>query len=443
MPPEHKLDAHPARADVASAGAAGATRPPPSDRNRVNLPPYVPVRPSPIKPFFARLIMSPPQRLLALVRLIWPIPRAFGWAAVLRYDDVAEVLQRHDVFKVPFGSEISRLNDGEEPGTPFILGIDDEAAHRGQVERIMGLFPLDDIERIVVPRALESAQTRLEQAGRGPFDAIPGLITAVPLDLCRDYYGVALEEHERQTFAYATIELSAHLFTAPPIEPSAEGREDDAGAYVRAIVDRSIDHELAAPSGRETILARLALQHVNKREIRAILIGMITGFVPTNTMAGGRILEMLLRKPAMLAQARLAAEAGDDDRLKHCLFEALRYMPINLGPFRICSRDCTVAADTARAATLAKDTKVLAMTSSAMFDSRRVPKPFRFDPGRPASNHMHFGFGMHWCVGAMIARAQITQTFKALLVERPVERASGRRGNLALWGLFPDHLHID
>ena len=429
---------------IESAVDAAAAIPPPTRGSGMNLPPYVPVRPPRVKPFVARLIMSPPQRLLAIVRLLWPIPHAFGWAAVLRYDDVAEVLQRHDVFRVPFGNEIARLNDGAEPGTPFILGIDDEAAHRRQVERVMWAFKLQDIEQIVVPRSLESAQKRLKQAGPGSFDAIPGLITAVPIDICRDYYGVVIDEEERQTFAYATIELSAHLFGAPPIEPSAEGREDDAGAYVRAIVDRSIDREIASPSGSETVLARLALEYKsNKREIRAILIGMITGFVPTNTMAGGHILEMLLRKPAMLKQARQAADAGDDDLLRHCLFEALRYMPINLGPFRICSGDHTVAPDTARAATLRKDTKVLAMTSSAMFDSRRVMRPFRFDPRRPASNHMHFGFGMHWCVGAMIARAQITQTFKALLVARSVERARGRRGKLAFWGLFPDHLYID
>ena len=78
-----------------------------------------------------------------------------------------------------------------------------------------------------------------------------------------------------------------------------------------------------------------------------------------------------------------------------------------------------------------------------MFDSRQVMHPFKFDPGRPASNYMHFGFGMHWCIGMMIARAQITQTFKTLLAQSAVVRASGPRGRLALWGLFPDHLYID
>jgi len=54
---------------------------------------------------------------------------------------------------------------------------------------------------------------------------------------------------------------------------------------------------------------------------------------------------------------------------------------------------------------------------------------------------MHFGFGMHWCLGAMIARTQITHTFKALL-ERPVIERARRDGSLALWGLFPDRLRI-
>jgi len=181
---------------------------------------------------------------------------------------------------------------------------------------------------------------------------------------------------------------------------------------------------------------------LSKREVRSILIGMIVGFVPTNTMAGGQILERLLCKRDELQQAVRAAAAGDDDLLMRTLFEALRYMPINLGPFRICALDHRLAADSREAATIKKGTKVLAMTSSAMFDSRRVMQPFRFDPSRPATNHMHFGFGMHWCLGAMIARAQITQTFKVLLRGGGIERAGWPRGKLGLWGLFPDRIEV-
>jgi cytochrome P450 len=412
------------------------------------VPPYTPVRPARVPALLARFIMAPPQRVLALVRLLWPIPRLFGRAAVLRHDDVTEVLRRHDVFRVPFGDEIARLNDGEQPGTPFALGVDDPLQHNDQVRVLMQVFTLGDIAEKVARAAHRSACRRLALPRRGPFEAIHGLLTAVPLDICRNYFGVDITEEEGQTFAYATLELSGHLFGFPPIEPSNARREDDAAAYVQAIVDRSIARALAAPDDGDTALARLVRLHrkdpaaVTPRVIRAILIGMITGFVPTNRMAGGHMLEMLLRKPKFLECARQAALAGDDERLMRILFEALRYMPINLGPFRICRKTFCVAADTPRATTLREGTIVLVSTASAMFDSATVRHPFRFDPSRPASHYLHFGFGMHWCVGAMIARAQLTQTFKALLVRSGLERADGREGSLALWGLFPDRLRI-
>ena len=66
-------------------------------------------------------------------------------------------------------------------------------------------------------------------------------------------------------------------------------------------------------------------------------MGMIDGFVPTNTMACGHILEMLLRKPVFMAHAQAAASADDDALLKRCLFEAMRFKPLNPGPFRSCA----------------------------------------------------------------------------------------------------------
>src|SRR3974390_435866 len=82
---------------------------------------------------------NPSQRLLGFLRnwlpllrlpefvyftnyLPVPIPRF--WVLVTRREDVAEVLSRHDVFKVPWSEETRLLNDGDKNGTNFILGID-------------------------------------------------------------------------------------------------------------------------------------------------------------------------------------------------------------------------------------------------------------------------------------------------------------------------------
>jgi len=386
----------------------------------------------------AARLYHPPAWFLCLLRRFWPIAQLPGWAAVLRYDDVAEVLTCSDVFVVPFDKEIARLNDGAEPGTPFILGIDDKAEHESQLKPVMQAFRRADVDAVVARVSRDSAEKAL--AGVRKIDAIRELITGVPLEVCREYYGVKIDDGQK--FAYATIDVSGHLFGPPPIKP--KDSIDAAAAYVRDVVDQAIRRETDRPSDGDTVLARLIRTHgANPALVRAFLIGMIVGFVPTNTMAGGHILEVLLRRKEWMGAACEAAAAGDDDLLKRCLFEAMRFMPLNPGPFRLCSRDYTVAADTPRAHKIRKGTRVLASTMSAMFDSRQIEKPWEFNPRRPASDYMHFGYGMHWCVGFYIAQAQIVETFRALLVRPGLRRARGAAGKLERRGLFPDHLHVE
>jgi cytochrome P450 len=384
------------------------------------------------------------QLLLGFFRMFWPIPRLclLGWAAVTLHDDVEEVLSRPDVFTVPFGKEMARLNDGTVPGTEFLLGIDNSKAHDDQLKLVMSAFKRADVEKLVALPASRNAK-KIVHDSTGRLEAIGGLVTQIPLDICVEYYGVAISKPRE--FAYAVMDVSGHLFGLPPIVPDAT--IDVAAAYVRKVIDSAIDDEINNPSGRSTVLVCLVTMYkagqLTREQVRAFLIGMIVGFVPTNTMAGGHILDMLLRRLDFLAAARSAALAGDDDLLSHCLFEALRFMPINPGPFRICSADFIIAAGTSRATRIRKGTKMLASTMSAMFDCKAVEKPFHFVPGRPASNLMNFGFGMHWCVGAFIAQAQITQTFKALVVKDDLRRAAGSQGELKRRNGFPDSLVVE
>jgi cytochrome P450 len=222
---------------------------------------------------------------------------------------------------------------------------------------------------------------------------------------------------------------------------------NNAARYVRGIVNDSIDNEYrkskSPPNGNRTILERLVAPYKEQKaevdpQVRAFLMGMIVGFVPTNTIAGGHILEMLLKEEDFRKEARKAALSGDDDLLKHCLFEAMRFMPLNLGPFRICERDHVIAAGRPHAGKIKKGQKVLASTMSAMMDAQKVDRPYEFVPSRPASDYMLFGYGIHWCAGVFIAQAQITQTFKALLQQPKLERGCGEHRWPRYRGLFPD-----
>jgi len=384
--------------------------------------------------------VPPLQRVFGFLRRFAPIVGLpFLGTVVTKYDDVQEVLARDDVFGVPFGEEIARLNDGEAPGTPFILGIDDRDAHAKQLAAVMRVFKRADIPARVTDLCAEKARAIVAGCG-GRLEAIGGLVTRIPLEVCKSYYGVAMDDPRQ---VEAAIAVSGHLFGIPPIEP--KDAVDRQAAMVREAVDRALDAALVHRSGRDTIADRLcdlvSEGTLTRKEARAFLIGMIVGFVPTNTIAGGNILEMLLRRRKFLAAAREAAHAGDDDLLAHVLFEALRFMPINFGPFRRCKRDFILADGTARAKTIRAGDFVLASTMSAMFDRDAVERPYRFVPGRPAANLLHFGFGMHWCVGAFIARAQMAQTFKPLVMREELERAGKLRRTFPLIG-FPKSLPV-
>ena len=86
---------------------------------------------------------------------------------------------------------------------------------------------------------------------------------------------------------------------------------------------------------------------------------------------------------------------------------------------------------------------MLVSTHSAMFDPRGVKQPGKFVPDRPSADNLTFGYGLHWCIGAPLAEAQIVQTLKPLLLRRNIRRARGKDGRLELDGPFPAHLWVD
>jgi cytochrome P450 len=381
-----------------------------------------------------------PQWWLGLFRRFWPIPKFGNSALLTRYDDVRDALAQQQVFAVPFGPKMRELNGGPN----FLLGMQDGPDYQRQRAFAMRVFKLDDIETRIRPLSAKLSDAAVTNAN-GRLDAVEDLITRVPTELCESYFGVPIAD--KREFALWALAMSAYTFD--PGKNKAWGRAARAAARnTWPIVDAAIFEARAAEPKSDTILARLVALDCepgggpNDLEIRSILMGMITGFVPTNTMAAGHMLEMLLRRPDFLARARNAALANDDDLLSRCLFEAMRFMPLNLGPFRSCNQDYVVAEGTSRATRISRSMNVLVSTQSAMFDRNSVKAPRQFDPDRPAHDYMLFGGGLHWCVGAKVADAQITQMFKALLVRRNLQRVAGRDGKLTRIGPFPAHLFV-
>jgi cytochrome P450 len=385
------------------------------------------------------------QWWMGLLRRFCPIFRVpfKRWAIVTRFEHVQEVLDQEQVFQVPFDLRMRELM----PGPLFVLAMQDGLEYRRQRQQIMQAFRLEDVAATIAPRSAELAEQILAGCS-GRIDAIEDLLTRVPTLLCRDYYGV--DVRDPKLFAQWLIAISAYLFGRPSDKrPKNADTALAAANCVGPLIDQSIRSAKHAQGPSISIVARLV--EMQKRGagdpsdalIRAELFGMLTGFVPTNMLASGNVLEMLLRRPDFMESAQAAARADDDELLRRCLFEIMRFRPINPGPFRKCVKDYTIADGSFRAKRIPADTKLLVSTQSAMFDERSVVEPKKFLPNRPGYEYMLFGYGLHWCIGAYIAGAQITQTFKPLLKKRGLRRAPGRDGQMQTVGPMPGHLSVE
>ena len=390
---------------------------------------------------FVAWCLDYPQRewLFRLLRCL-PVFKLLGCVIVLRDEDVREVLGHDREFPVAWDERMRHITPTHRN---FVLGMANDAEYRTAYAELARAFEREDIYRYVVPQSLKAAQDFLR--GRTSIDAVRELMWGVPARLCRDYYGLDVQDH--LLLADWSVAVSSFLFQPgrrpdPFVAPPPDAPSEVAAEGMRELFRRSIAN---ARAGRRhgVVLPRMIDLGFPDDVIGAHMMGMVTGFIPTNLLAGGNILDTLLRQPEFMARTRAAALDNDDERLWRCLQETLRFRHINPGPFRVCGEQpYTIAAGTWRAKRVPPGTPVLASTQSAMFDRRRFARPQEFDPDRPAENYTVFGYGQHWCIGAYIAIAQITQTYKALLQQGRLSRAKGADGRLQRIGVYPAHLHV-
>jgi cytochrome P450 len=120
-----------------------------------------------------------------------------------------------------------------------------------------------------------------------------------------------------------------------------------------------------------------------------------------SAMAGG--LQALIENPDQLARLQ-----ADPSLLPTAVDEIIRWVT----PVKHFMRNCTTEY-TLGGHTFHPGDAVLLSYPSANRDEEAFVDPFRFDVGRTPNKHLAFGFGVHYCLGAMLARMEI----KALLAE--------------------------
>lgn len=364
--------------------------------------------------------------------------RLGGFLFLFREREVRAALADRARFRVPFGPEMEAL------AGPPVFGLGDDgpehALQRRLMQAVVGARPP---ERLAADAA-EVARALLDDAPRG-LDAVDDLLIPVLAEVCRRWYG--LRPEDPHAFADWSAAISALIFGTPWGADEVATRRGFEGARR---LQGSIARRLAAPQDvpPDSVLGALtALRadpalaaHVTDARIASMLVGMISGTMPTTLLGAAKALERILARRARVRAAARAARTGDVAAMERIVRECLRLRPPTWpGVFRRVSLEGG-ADDRFAGLRLRHGEGVLVCVASALRDAAAWPAPHAFRPERMQDRapDLAFGSGAHDCLG----RAQAVQVTTAVFMELFAREGLRRAGRLRWRGVFPAHLPV-
>jgi cytochrome P450 len=360
-------------------------------------------------PWYAALRRSAPVHFLA----------ARGFWVVTRYDDVVSILRRPERFSsAAMAAAVSRprqftpeSNAGwvEEEGVS-IVGTDGarHARLRGVLNR--GFTPARIAALAPRVRAIASALSE-PWLDAGACEFLADFAVPFPAMVIAELLGIDPERRaDFKRWADAAL-----LGVFEPIDAAEQQRVGaclvEMGGYFDAVIEARRQHPADDLIGT---LVRAEGEHgaLTATEVKTFVFTLLVAGATTTTYLLANAMHALVRHPDQWAAAAARPEA-----VPALVEEALRWD----GPVQMLLRTATRDVDVA-GARIQQGQTVVPVFASANRDERVFPDPDRFDVTRHPREHLAFGHGVHFCLGAALARLEARSAFEWLLprLRKPV-----------------------
>lgn len=269
-------------------------------------------------------------------------------------------------------------------------------------------------------------------ADRGRFDVVADLAYPLPVAVICRLLGVPMADEGEFSRASALLAQALDPFFTVTGQP-AEGMDKRIAAaqWLRGYLHDLIAQRRAHP-GDDLMSRMIAVEEsgdqlTEDEIVSTAMLLLIAGHETTVNLIANAVLAMLRDR------SQWTALAADARRAPAVIEETLRYDPPVHLVVRIADRDMTIG-DTA----VVKGDSMVLLLAAAAHDASEFDRPEEFDPDRKAFRHLSFGRGLHYCLGAPLARleaatalAAVTSRFpKACLTGEPVYKP-----NVTLRGL--------
>jgi cytochrome P450 len=253
------------------------------------------------------------------------------------------------------------------------------------------------VSRAFTPRRTADLENRVRgfcaqmldaQHGRDHFDYLQDFGAKLPSMVISSLLGVPAEDQE--TFRH----LVDGIFHIEPGVGMVNEASLEAGGQIRRYLARLMDRRKDDPQDDLlTALAQAGLTRHQGTEFASLLLA-----AGTETVA-----RLLGWAAVVLAENpdQRALLVADPSLIPNAVEELLRYEAPSPVQGRWTTRDVEL-----HGTVIPSGSKVLLLTGSAGRDERAYPDPDRFDVRRDLHNHVSFGYGIHYCVGAALARLE-------------------------------------
>lgn len=339
--------------------------------------------------------------------LIGPVTGRTFWF-VTRYDDCLAVFRDERI-----GHEPDRHVPVEEryftddtPDDPFaVLGRNmlflDPPDHTRLRRLVRDSFRKSTIDRLA-PRVDEVATTLLDATAPGePFDLMEAFATPLPVTIIAELLGVPRED-----------QTSFREWTKAILSPSMEGAQLGAMQFISYLNDLADDRR-ATP--REDMITELVHaeedgERLDHTEYLAMVFLLLVAGHETTVNLIGNSVHALSTHPDQ--RTRLATEP---DLAPAAVEELIRFCgPVETATMRWAYEDVEIGG-----VTIPRGNPVTPALYAANRDPRKFDEPDRLDLGRSPNQHIGFGFGIHHCLGAPLARLEATTAFRHLYGRYP------------------------
>jgi hypothetical protein len=346
-----------------------------------------------VDPFCDALILDP-YAMHAELRDLGPLVRLekYGVWAMARHVDVYAMLNDWETYCSSAGVGFGNFHT-EKPWRPpsLILEVDPplHTRTRAVLSRVLSSSALRRMREMFEIRAAALVERLLE---RGRFDAMTDCANAFPLEVFPDAVGLTKDGRENLA-PYGNAVFNAD---GPPDGALFLSAMQDA-ARVGPWILAQCRREALAPGGLGAdVYASVDSGEIDPGEAALLVRSLLSAGLDTTVHGIGNALYCFVSHPdqwALLHANPALARAAFE--------EALRFESPVTAFFRTTTREVSVDG-----VTIGPEEKVLAFFGAANRDPRAWKDPDRFDITRRVSKNVAFGAGIHFCVGAMLARLE-------------------------------------